>query len=157
MKKECSIVRDVLPLYFENMVSEDTAEFVQEHLENCSDCAAELETMKSGKQIDEVEPTQRENDANVITAVKKKIAKKILKMVTIVCLVFAGLFSAVLLYIVISHPVTQDNISLSKKMEGGYTYIILEIEAGKSLSFDSRTEDAILYHLFFHRLLWQQL
>lgn len=110
--------------------------------------------MKSGKQIDEVEPTQRENDANVITAVKKKIAKKILKMVTIVCLVFAGLFSAVLLYIVISHPVTQDNISLSKKMEGGYTYIILEIEAGKSLSFDSRTEDAILYHLFFHRLLW---
>ena len=25
MKKECSIVRDVLPLYFENMVSEETA------------------------------------------------------------------------------------------------------------------------------------
>ena len=25
MKRECSIVRDVLPLYFENMVSEDTA------------------------------------------------------------------------------------------------------------------------------------
>ena len=28
MKKECSIIRDMLPLYFENMVSEDTAEFV---------------------------------------------------------------------------------------------------------------------------------
>ena len=40
MKRECSIVRDVLPLYFENMVSEDTAVFVKEHLENCSDCAA---------------------------------------------------------------------------------------------------------------------
>ena len=26
MKKECSIIRDMLPLYFENMVSEDTAE-----------------------------------------------------------------------------------------------------------------------------------
>ena len=38
MKRECSIVRDVLPLYFENMVSEDTAVFVKEHLENCSDC-----------------------------------------------------------------------------------------------------------------------
>ena len=33
MKKECSIVRDVLPLYFENMVSEETAAFVKEHLE----------------------------------------------------------------------------------------------------------------------------
>ena len=31
MKRECSIVRDVLPLYFENMVSEDTAVFVKEN------------------------------------------------------------------------------------------------------------------------------
>ena len=32
MKNECSIVRDVLPLYFENMVREETAAFVREHL-----------------------------------------------------------------------------------------------------------------------------
>ena len=32
MKNECSYVRDVLPLYFENMVSEDTAAVVEEHL-----------------------------------------------------------------------------------------------------------------------------
>lgn len=35
MKNECSYVRDVLPLYFENMVSEDTAAFVEEHLKTC--------------------------------------------------------------------------------------------------------------------------
>ena len=34
MKNECSYVRDVLPLYLENMVSEETAKFVKEHLEN---------------------------------------------------------------------------------------------------------------------------
>ena len=33
MKNECSIIRDILPLYVENMVSEDTSEFVKEHLE----------------------------------------------------------------------------------------------------------------------------
>ena len=60
MKRECSIVRDVLPLYFENMVSEDTAVFVKEHLENCSDCAAELECLKSGKKIDKAETSERE-------------------------------------------------------------------------------------------------
>ena len=40
MKNECSIIRDILPLYVENMVSEDTSEFVKEHLENskCSFC-----------------------------------------------------------------------------------------------------------------------
>lgn len=43
MKNECSIIRDILPLYVENMVSEDTSEFVKEHLESCPACRAELE------------------------------------------------------------------------------------------------------------------
>ena len=162
MKKECSIVRDLLPLYFENMLSEDTAVFVKEHLENCSDCAAEFECLKSGKQIDKAEAPQRGNDANVITAVKKKIAKKIFKMVAAVCLVFIALFSIIMLYTSISYPVTKDNISLSTKADDGYTYIILETEAGKSLSFDSKTEDILndqnevcgrritLYNLQYH-------
>ena len=143
MKKECSIVRDVLPLYFENMVSEETAAFVKEHLETCPDCAAEFEHLKSGRQIDELETPQRKNDANVITAVKKKIVKKVVKIVASVCLIFVVLFSAILLYTGVSYSVTKDNISLSTKTDGGYTYIVLETEAGKSLSFDSKTEDIL--------------
>lgn len=162
MKKECSIVRDVLPLYLENMVSEDTAVFVKEHLENCSDCAAEFECLKSGKQIDEAKTLQRKHDAEVIKAVSKKIAKRTFKAVAIVCLVFVVLFSAVLLYTSIDYPVTKDNISLSTKTDGGYTYIILETVAGKSLQFESKTEDIlndqnevsgqriILYNLQYH-------
>lgn len=162
MKKECSIVRDVLPLYFENMVSEDTAVFVKEHLENCSDCAAEFECLKSGRQIDKAEISQKENDANVITAVKKKIAKRIFKMVAAVCLVFIVFLGTIMLYTSISYPVTKDNISLSTKTDDGYTYIILETEAGKSLYFNSKTEDILneknelygqritLYNLQYH-------
>ena len=162
MKRECSIVRDVLPLYFENMVSEDTAVFVKEHLENCSDCAAELECLKTGKKIDKAETSERENDTNVITAVKKKIAKRIFKIVGVVCLVFVVILSAILLYIGINYPVTKDSISLSTKTEGDYAYILLEAEAGKSLSFDSKTEDILndnnevcgqritLYNLQYH-------
>ena len=162
MKKECSIVRDLLPLYFENMLSEDTAVFVKEHLENCSNCAAEFECLKSGKQIDKAETSQRGNDANIITAVKKKIAKRIFKMLAAVCLVFIVLFSTIIIYTSISYPVTKDNISLSTKADGGYTYIILETEVGNSLSFDSKTEDILndqnevcgrritLYNLQYH-------
>ncbi len=51
MKKECSVVQDVLPLYLENMVSEATKVFVEEHLEDCADCAAELERLQSGRQM----------------------------------------------------------------------------------------------------------
>ena len=32
MKTECSIVKDLLPLYVEDMVSEETAQYVSDHL-----------------------------------------------------------------------------------------------------------------------------
>ena len=35
MKNECSIVQDILPLYVEEMVSDDTVSFVREHLKDC--------------------------------------------------------------------------------------------------------------------------
>ncbi len=105
----------MLPLYLETMVSEvseDTAVFVGEHLENCTDCAAEFEHLKSGEQIGKSETPQSNNDINVITAVKKKIAKRIFKIVAVVCLVFVVLFSAIMLYTGISYSVKKDNISL---------------------------------------------
>lgn len=163
MKKECSVVRDVLPLYLENMVSEGTTVFVKEHLENCADCAAEWEHLKSGRQIDVVEAPQRKHDAEAIMAVKKKIAKIILKAVAVVCLVFAVLLCAVLIYTGISYPVTKNDISLSTETDGGYSYIIMEINAGKSVYFDSKTEEVLnsqnevcgqkitLYNLQYHK------
>ena len=38
MTNECSIVRDLLPLYAENMVSPDTSAFVEGHLDTCEAC-----------------------------------------------------------------------------------------------------------------------
>ncbi|MBQ2755397.1 MAG: zf-HC2 domain-containing protein, partial [Oscillospiraceae bacterium] len=46
MKNECSIVRDILPLYVEDMVSADTSAFVEEHLEKCAECREEWKNLK---------------------------------------------------------------------------------------------------------------
>ncbi len=48
MKNECSIIRDLLPLYAEAMVSAETAEYVEKHLENCPECKGELESLREG-------------------------------------------------------------------------------------------------------------
>ena len=45
MKNECSIVKDLLPLYREEMVSRETAAFVAAHLRSCGECRAELERL----------------------------------------------------------------------------------------------------------------
>ena len=46
MKNECSIVKDLLPLYAEKMVSGDTAAFVEEHCKSCASCQAALDGMR---------------------------------------------------------------------------------------------------------------
>lgn len=55
MKMECSIVRDLLPLYMEDMVSPETAKYVGEHLKVCSECEAELANLKEGEHLETIE------------------------------------------------------------------------------------------------------
>ena len=47
MGNKCNVIKDILPLYVEDMVSTDTEEFVNEHLEHCAECRAEFERMRN--------------------------------------------------------------------------------------------------------------
>ena len=46
MKLDCCVVRDLLPLYVENMVSEQTADYIKQHLAECPDCQTEFDSFK---------------------------------------------------------------------------------------------------------------
>ena len=43
--KHCAIVRDLLPMYIEELTSEESGEFIREHLRQCDECRAEYERM----------------------------------------------------------------------------------------------------------------
>lgn len=45
-KKYCKIVEDILPTYIENLTSEETSEFIEEHIENCEECKKILQNMR---------------------------------------------------------------------------------------------------------------
>ena len=51
MNNKCNLIRDILPLYVEDMVSTDTREFVSEHLEHCEACRAAFEHMQKPADI----------------------------------------------------------------------------------------------------------
>ena len=53
MRNECNIIRDILPLYIDKIVSEDTISFVEEHLEKCAACRTELENMKTPNALEQ--------------------------------------------------------------------------------------------------------
>ncbi|MBE6580238.1 MAG: hypothetical protein E7650_01325 [Ruminococcaceae bacterium] len=64
MRTECSVVRDLLPLYVEDMVNPETAQFVSDHLKECSECHSEFESLKNGVPLSMVENKPAAETAN---------------------------------------------------------------------------------------------
>ncbi len=75
MKNECSIVRDLLPLYAEGMLSEDSAAFVKDHLDTCEKCRA-LSAGEEPSAPTDADTEQRTGEASVLRTLKKKLRKQ---------------------------------------------------------------------------------
>ena len=56
MKLSCDIIRDLLPLYAEELASADSREAVEEHLRDCESCRSACEDMKKSPVIIPEEP-----------------------------------------------------------------------------------------------------
>lgn len=82
MRNECGIISDLLPLYVEGMVNDDTAAFVRAHLEGCQHCRAQYERMKTGEETafadDAPAPT---DEAAPIRELKKRLKLRQLRAV----------------------------------------------------------------------------
>lgn len=121
MKNECSIVRDLLPLYAENMLSDETTEFVSQHLEKCSEC------FSANERICEV-PTVKEADfENKIETSLRKIRKKFIKKavsvfaILIVCVVaLTALLQVFPIYRVVGRPYYKSYYTVGEMWKLGY-------------------------------------
>ncbi len=93
MKIPCSVVRDLLPLYAEEMTEEETRTLVDEHLEECPECSKRLEEIRAAAAV----PTENTtvDTAKPLLALKKTINKRrrITAAIAALC-VFILLFSA---------------------------------------------------------------
>lgn len=69
MKLPCAVTRDLLPLYAENMVEEETKELIHQHLAECSECRKRLSELDqdTAAPVDTAKPLQ---------SLKKEIRKR---------------------------------------------------------------------------------
>lgn len=51
MNITCDIIKDLLPLYAEDMVSRDSKKLVDDHLCGCDGCARELAELKKAPRV----------------------------------------------------------------------------------------------------------
>ena len=88
MKIPCSVIRDLLPLYAEKMVEQETENLVNEHLAECSECRQKLSAMNE-KAEPPIETTRP------LLNLKKQIRLRRLRAAAIAALcVFVLLFTA---------------------------------------------------------------
>ncbi len=74
MNKECEVARDLMPLYIDGVASEKSAEFVENHVKNCKECADYMEQLKADipKKTEEEEKQEREAIMQANERLKKK-------------------------------------------------------------------------------------
>lgn len=76
MKNECHIVRDLMPLYTEGMLSNESAAFVKTHLETCEDCRGAYSGEETPPVTEADAAQQRVGEAGVLRTLKKKLRKQ---------------------------------------------------------------------------------
>ena len=121
MKQECSIVRDLLPLYVEDMVSPETAEFVGEHLKSCETCQAEVQRLRQPPDV--TPPAQEERPEAPLRLLQRKLLIKRIQTALL-----AGAFVLVILlsaFAILSAPryvpYTAQLLEVTEQADGSLT------------------------------------
>ena len=79
MSDQCNLIKDILPLYAEDMVSSDTREFVSGHLAHCAECRGSLERMR--KAVKYIPDTDSDMDIVPLKRVKRDLFIKRLQTI----------------------------------------------------------------------------
>ena len=90
MDISCDIIRDLLPLYAEDLVSEDSRKLVDEHLCGCDGCTKQLGILKKAAALPiEVETTSLKRVEHTIR--RRKVLTAAAVLMTVVSLVVTGI------------------------------------------------------------------
>ena len=84
-RKECEIIKDLLPNYIDKLTSRETNEFIEEHIKTCENCKKIYNTMKA-----EFYYTQEKEETESINFFKKHKKKlNILRTLVVILLVIS--------------------------------------------------------------------
>lgn len=72
MNKNCEVIRDLLPLYADDVCSGRSRELIEEHLQECPDCSAMLEKLRTH----EIETDLQEEKEQVIEYQAKRFRRR---------------------------------------------------------------------------------
>ncbi|MFN7253527.1 MAG: zf-HC2 domain-containing protein [Anaerobacillus sp.] len=140
-KVSCEIIKDMLPLYYDGVCSDDSKRMVEEHLSKCNACKIELEKIQDDIHIPEKTIMKNRKDSNVLknisTSWNRLRLKSFIKgglistlLIASIILIYVGLFK----WDIKSVSTDVAVISDISETEDGYIIFYSEINDGYRLS-----------------------
>lgn len=115
MKVSCDVIKDILPLYVENMVSDDTRNLVDQHICDCSGCAEALINANSNPKV----PV--ETDIKPLKNVEKQIRSKKRWTVATAVVISITLLTSIMMFLFVPFWLTaEEAIEYVELMDDGY-------------------------------------
>lgn len=90
---KCGIVKDLLPLYIDNLTCEDSNDAIEEHIKECNNCSQEVELLTAGLQLNKVVESALEE------SMEERVIKRIKKRMLLIKILFLIAGTAMGLYI----------------------------------------------------------
>ena len=103
MNTECSVIRDLLPLYADDVCSDASRELIEKHLPECPECAAELEKLRSH----EIETGLQDEKTQVIEYQAKRFKRRSAAVGSVI----AGIFMIPVLVCLIVNLASGEGLS----------------------------------------------
>ena len=102
MKDSCEIIKDLLPLYHDNVCSNESRIMVEKHLTECDSCKKYLDGMNSDFMQNDIERAEEQVKIDRLKGIKKKLFQKkiMISVVSVLCafVIFFGGFLLVFHY-----------------------------------------------------------
>lgn len=76
MNQPCPMIQDLLPLYVDQICSQESRRAVEEHVENCPLCRARLEELRREDPAPPPEKDREQSKARVLAGVKRQLRRK---------------------------------------------------------------------------------
>ena len=86
----CSIIKDLIPNYIEDLVSDETKEVMENHINTCNECRQILQMAQKEQKKESI--TEKDNQVNELKYLKRyerrrKVIKTILCIVALLCII----------------------------------------------------------------------
>lgn len=153
MKITCNVIKDILPLYVENMVSNDSRAMVEEHIEQCQECKSYLNEMKIFNKI------PADTNTTPLLNIKSTLRKKKIQTV-----VFTMMFSIMVLIITTAFltapeyiPYSEGSVAINEIGNGSVLITFDDTVYGYDISsYTTEGSAGYVYHITTWNSIWNR-